>query len=164
VRAFVEAAKRVFAEGLPSAVLHGDAQTDYRAALCRWEDDLFRSFPEGHGLLSYDEACELIRNVFAAWDRPPPTLRLVAGFDDPRIGAYADIRKHEILVERGYLYRFLVLHECAHLLVPQDRMHGPAFTYMLQFLYRSVLGIPEEPVRDLLHRHELPAFTALPAS
>ena len=64
----------------------------------------------------------------------------------------------------GYLYRFLVLHESAHLIVPEDRRHGPAFTYILQLLYRSFIGIPEEAVRSFLTRHGLPAYTGTPVA
>jgi hypothetical protein len=69
------------------------------------------------------------------------------------------VANHRIAIEKGYLYRFLVLHESAHLIVPEDRRHGPAFTYILQLLYRSFVGIPEEAVRSFLTRHGLPAYT-----
>ncbi|MGH7089353.1 MAG: hypothetical protein ACREFQ_10690, partial [Stellaceae bacterium] len=51
------------------------------------------------------------------------------------------------------------LHESAHLIVPQDRRHGPGFTFVLQLLYRSFVGVPEEAVRQFLRRHRLPCFT-----
>ena len=71
-----------------------------------------------------------------------------------------DVANHRIAIERGHLYRFLVLHEAAHLIVPEDRRHGPGFTFILQLLYRSFVGIPEEAVRHYLSRHGLPLFTA----
>jgi hypothetical protein len=73
------------------------------------------------------------------------------------------VANHRIAIEKGYLYRFLVLHESAHLIVPEDRRHGPAFTFILQLLYRSFVGIPEEAVRGFLTRHGLPTYTAASA-
>jgi hypothetical protein len=55
-----------------------------------------------------------------------------------------------------------VLHEAAHLLMPSDRHHGAAFIYVLQTLYRTFLGIPEEAIRALLTQHKLPSHTILP--
>ena len=93
---------------------------------------------------------------------PAPRLDLVPGFEDPRVGGFADVKGHRIVIENGCLYRFLVLHEAAHILVPQDRDHGPVFIYVLQVLYRTFLGVPEEAVRDLLAQHGLPSYTTLP--
>jgi hypothetical protein len=106
-----------------------DSTIDYRAALCRWEDDLFAEFTAGHQILEYDAALTLIRDVFRLCRRPTPGLRLVPGFDDPSIGGFADIARNCIVIEEGFLYRYLILHECAHILVPHDRRHGPAFIY-----------------------------------
>ena len=139
------------------------AEQDYRDALCRWEDALFARFPDGHCILDVSEATALIATVFGAFDRPVPTLEIVAGFDDPRIGGFADIPGNRILIEDGCLYRFLILHESAHLLVPTDQRHGAMFTYVLQILYRMFIGIPEHPIRELLECHGLPSHTDLPA-
>ena len=156
---FVRVARRGLAQAIAAAIRGGDFSTDFRAAICRFEDDLFAAFPAGHRLMDYDAAARMLREVFAACDVAPPELALVPGFDDPRVGGFADVANHRIAIERGYLYRFLVLHESAHLLVPQDRQHGPGFTYILQLLYRSFIGIPEEAVRRFLMRHGLPAYT-----
>ncbi len=127
------------------------AEQDYRDALCRWEDALFARFPDGHHILDVSEATALIATVFGAFDRPAPALEIVAGFDDPRIGGFADIPG------------ILILHESAHLLVPTDQRHGAMFTYVLQILYRMFIGIPEHPIRELLECHGLPSHTDLPA-
>ncbi|HLJ63084.1 MAG TPA: hypothetical protein VKT70_03190 [Stellaceae bacterium] len=129
---------------------------DFRTRICRFEEDLFASFPAGHQLLPEVEAQRLIGEVFACHRAWPPILELVPGFDDPRIAGFADVARHRIAIEHGYLYRFLVLHESAHLLAPKDRRHGPDFTFVLQRLYRRFVGIPEEVVRTFLLRHELP--------
>lgn len=160
---FLRSAKRILDEGVNAARSCGVLGRDYRAALCRWEDDLFTRFPDGHRILAPNAAAQLIETLFEACGRTPPDLRLVRGFDDPRVGGFADVARHSILIENGCLYRFLVLHESAHLLVPADRDHGPAFTYVLQALYRGFIGIPESVVRELLLRHGLPSFTRLPS-
>lgn len=131
--------------------------------MCRWEDALFARFPEGHRILGIDAARALIARVFGTFDREVPSLELVAGFDDPKVGGLADIAGNRILIEDGCLYRFLILHESAHLLVPTDQCHGAPFTYILQILYRIFIGIPERPVRELLQRHGLPSRTEFPA-
>ncbi len=147
-----------FLNALPVRDLH----RDYRAALCRFEDDLFALYPDGHRILAEAEAGDLILAVFTACGRAVPTLTLVDGFDDPRIGGFADVEGNRILIERGCLYRFLVLHEAAHLLVPMDHRHGPSFTYVLQMLYRTFVAVPEHAIRDLLLQHGLPSYTELP--
>jgi 3',5'-cyclic AMP phosphodiesterase CpdA len=152
-------ARRGLSEALAAAVGDGDGETDFRAAVCGFEDDLFSAYPLGHGLMPYDAARAMIAEIFGALGRRPPRLAIVPGFVDPKIGGYADIANHRIAIERGHLYRFLVLHEAAHLIVPEDRRHGPGFTFMLQLLYRSFIGIPEEAVRQYLSRHGLPGFT-----
>jgi hypothetical protein len=146
-------------EAIAVAKRFGDPFTDFRAAICRFEDDLFSAFPGGHRLMEYDAAAAMLRDIFVACGRIPPKLALVRRFDDPRVGGFADVANHRIAIERGFLYRFLVLHESAHLLVPEDRNHGPAFTYILQLLYRSFIDIPEEALRRFLRRHGLPAYT-----
>jgi hypothetical protein len=156
---FARAAQRGLHEAVAVAVRGCTQECDFRAAICRFEDDLFATFPAGHGLLSYDEAAGMIGDIFITLGRLPPRLSLVAGFDDPRIGGFADVRNHRIAIEKGFLYRFLILHEAAHLIVPEDRRHGPAFTYILQLLYRSFVGVPEDAVRRFLGRHGLPAYT-----
>jgi len=160
---FARVAKHGLDQAIAAATRAGDLRTDFRAAVCRFEDDLFAAFPAGHGIMEYEAAARMLRDVFAACGRAPPKLALVSGFDDPRVGGFADVANHQIAIERGFLYRFLVLHESAHLLVPADRRHGPGFTYILQLLYRSFVGIPEEAVRRFLHRHELPGYTSAPA-
>jgi hypothetical protein len=156
---FARAVTQGLREAVAVATRDCAREGDFRAAICRFEDDLFAAFPAGHRLLGYDEATATIAEVFATLGCAPPRLSLVAGFDDPRIGGFADVRNHRIAIEKGFLYRFLVLHESAHLIVPEDRRHGPAFTYILQLLYRSFIGVPEEAVRRLLGRHGLPAYT-----
>ena len=151
-------ARRGFAEALAAAVADGDTESDFRAALCDFEDDLFASFPLGHAILPLAAAQAMVGEIFTALGRPAPRLALVPGFADPRVGGYADVANHRIAIERGHLYRFLVLHESAHLIVPEDRRHGPAFTFVLQLLYRSFIGIPEETVRQFLRRHRLPSY------
>ena len=158
---------RVAQGGLRDAVVlacaRADLASDFRAAICRFEDELFETFPAGHRRMEIEDARFMVGEIFTLCGRMPPTLALVAGFEDPRVGGFADIANHRIAIERGYLYRFLVLHESAHLIVPEDRRHGPAFTYILQLLYRSFIGVPEEAMRHLLRRHRLPTFTAVPA-
>lgn len=136
--------------------------TEYRPAICAFENNLFTRFPSGLEILDPQRARRLINEIFVLCGRRPPALKLVTGFTDPHIGGYADIRRHRILIERGCTYRFLVLHEIAHILVPEDRYHGPAFTYVLQTLYRCYLGIPEEELRAELERHGLPIHASLP--
>jgi hypothetical protein len=153
----------ILCEGVAEAQRSADPDVDYRSALCRWEDDLFAEFREGHALMDYDAAVKMIGHVFRTFGKPAPTLKLVPGFDDPRVGGYADVARNCIAIETGFLYRFLVLHECAHILVPHDRKHGPAFTYVLQLLYRSYIGIPEDAVKRHLKAHGLPSHTALPS-
>ena len=160
---FFRLATRILSEGVAAAAAWGVPGRDYRAALCRWEDDLFEQFPAGHRILTPEAAGGLIATLFDACGRTPPDLRLVAGFDDPRIGGFADVTRHSIVIEHGCLYRFLVLHESAHLLVPADRQHGPVFTYVLQSLYRRFISIPEAAIRESLRRHGLPCYTAFPA-
>lgn len=138
-------------------------EMDYRDALCRFEDDLFAAFPAGHEIVSYGEAVRMVGEVFRASARAAPRLDLVPGFEDPRIGGYADIARHRIAIEKGFLYRFLVLHECAHILVPEDRLHGTAFIHVLHHLYRRFIGIPESALRLFLARHGLPEAIELPA-
>jgi hypothetical protein len=155
--------KFILGDVVAAALSPPRAEQDYRDALCRWEDALFARFPDGHRILDVSEASALIATVFGAFDRPVPTLEIVAGFDDPRIGGFADIPGNRILIEDGCLYRFLILHESAHLLVPTDQRHGAMFTYVLQILYRMFIGIPEHPIRELLECHGLPSHTDLPA-
>lgn len=161
---FARAAAGGLNQAIADLLIRGERQTDFRAAVCRFEDELFAAFPAGHRLLEYSDAVAMIGDIFAACGRAPPQLTLVSGFDDPRVGGYADVANHRIAIERGYLYRFLVLHEAAHLLAPEDRRHGPAFTYILQLLYRSFIGVPEEAIRRFLRRHGLPCLTDAPAA
>src|SRR5579864_3327682 len=114
--AFLSLARRILSEGIAAASVHAIPGRDYRTALCRWEDELFEQFPAGHRILTPEAASGLIASLFEACGRRPPDLRLVPGFDDPRIGGFADVARHCIVIERGCLYRFLVLHESAHLL------------------------------------------------
>ncbi|HUK59748.1 MAG TPA: hypothetical protein VLV50_11000 [Stellaceae bacterium] len=144
---------------IASAVAAGDLRTDFRAAICRFEDELFALYPAGHARISLGEAREMVDEIFAVLALRPPRLELVRRFADPRIGGFADVAGHRIAIERGHLYRFLVLHEATHLLVPEDRLHGPAFTFVAQLLYRSFIGIPEEAVRLCLTRNGLPVLT-----
>jgi hypothetical protein len=160
---FARVAKHGLRQAVAAATRGSDCHTDFRAAICRFEDDLFAAFPAGHGLMDYATAAAMLDDVFAVCRRAPPKLALVAGFDDPRVGGFADVANHRIAIERGYLYRFLILHESAHLLVPEDRCHGPSFTYVLQLLYRSFIGVPEAAVRRCLTRHGLPSYTGAPA-
>jgi hypothetical protein len=156
---FARIAKRGLKDSLRDAVRGSDISTDFRSAICHFEDDLFANFPAGHGLVDYYEATEMVSDIFQIVGRKPPRLTLVERFTDPRVGAFADINNRRIAIARHHLYRFLVLHESAHFIVPTDRRHGPAFTYVLQLLYRSFIDIPEDAVRCLLQRHRLPSFT-----
>jgi hypothetical protein len=151
-------------EGVASARFMAETRIDYRPALCRFEDDLFAEFAAGHEIISYAEATRTIGKLFRAIGRAAPALELVPGFDDPKIGGFADVARHTIKIEDGYLYRFLVLHECAHILVPDDKKHGPAFTYVLQLLYRACIGIPAGAMQHYLEKHGLPSLTELPAA
>jgi hypothetical protein len=158
---FGRLARRGLRETVAEAIREGDGKTDFRAAICRFEDELFTVFPAGHRVMNLRAAEELIADIFMPMVCPLPRLVIVAGFSDPRVGGYADIARHRIAIERGHLYRFLVLHEAAHLIVPQDRRHGPGFTFVLQLLYRSFLAIPEDAMRRLLLKHALPSLTGM---
>jgi hypothetical protein len=151
-------ARRLLDGGSRIATFCGDVERDYRAHLCRWEDDLFEHYPVGHGMMVEEEAVHLIRHVFVDVDRPVPQLEMIEEFS-----GFADVERNRIFIERGCLYRFLVLHECAHLLIPGDLRHGPAFTYVVQGLYRAFLRIPEQAMVRFLRRHDLPCYTAIPA-
>ncbi len=159
---FAASAQWVLTEGVLAAKACGDVDVEYRPALCAWEDGLFARFRQGHEIIEKPEADHLIAEIFAACGRPTPALELVPGFPDPQIGGYADVAENRILIEEGFLYRFLVLHEVSHILVPEDQCHGPAFIYVLQTLYRVCLGIPEEAIRTSLEAHGLPSYTYLP--
>ena len=148
-------------EGVTNARYLPESAADFRAALCRFEDDLFAEFGAGHQIVSYEAAVKMIGEVFRACGKAAPTLEMVPGFDDPKIGGYADVACHRIKIETGFLYRFLVLHECAHILVPDDRKHGHTFTYVLQLLYRAFCGIPETAMRRCLERHGRPSLTSV---
>lgn len=130
---------------------------DYRAALCRFEDALFAVHREGHAILSLQGALALIDRVFRQHGREVPALELVPGFADPRVGGFADIAGHRILIEKGCLYRFLILHEAAHILMPHDLYHGPAFLGVLWQLYRDFIGISESHLTDLARKRGLPS-------
>lgn len=149
-------------EGVASARFLPEGRTDYRPALCRFEDDLFGEFTAGHEIVSYREAVQMIGALFRAVGRAAPNLELVPGFDDPKIGGFADVANHTIKIEDGYLYRFLILHECAHILIPDDKKHGPGFTFVLQLLYRAFIGVPAGAMQGYLERHGLPTLTELP--
>ena len=146
-------------QAIASAVAEGDTETDFRSAICRFEDDLFADYPAGHARIECREARAMVSEIFTTLGCRAPKIALVPGFTDPRVGGFADIANHRISIERGHLYRFLVLHEAAHLIVPEDRLHGPAFTFVAQLLYQSFVAIPEEAIRARLARHGLPLFT-----
>lgn len=149
-------------EGVATARFMPEGRVDYRPALCRFEDDLFAAFVAGHEIVSYAEAVRMIGVVFRAVGRAAPDLVLVPGFEDPKIGGFADVAAHAIKIETGYLYRFLILHECAHILIPEDKQHGPGFTYVLQLLYRGFIGIPAHAMQQFLRKHGLPSRVAVP--
>jgi hypothetical protein len=159
---FAGSVRRVLNEGVLAAKACGDVETEYRSALCAWEDRLFAQFRQGHEIITKPEADLLIAEIFAACGRPAPALELVPGFPDPKIGGYADVAENRILIEEGFLYRYLLLHEISHILVPEDLFHGPAFIYVLQMLYRICLGIPEDAIRTSLEAHGLPSYTHVP--
>jgi hypothetical protein len=73
------------------------------------------------------------------------------------VGANPPVARNRILIERGFTYAYLILHEAAHILVPEDRRHGPSFIHFLQALYRAYLGLPLAAVREFLERHGLVA-------
>ena len=135
---FARVARTRLRDAVALACDGADLASDFRAAICRFEDELFETFPAGHRRMELDDARSMVGEIFTLCGRMPPKLALVAGFEDPRVGGFADIANHRIAIERGFLYRFLVLHESAHLIVP------------------------EEAMRRLLRRHRLPAFTAVP--
>lgn len=135
-----------------------ETPVDHRLPVCRFEDDLFERHPQGHRMLTEDEARALLRAVFRACGLEPPELVMVPGFDDPSVGGCADVARHRILIETGFLYAYLVLHEAAHILVPEDRRHGASFVHVLRILYGTCLGIPEEDMRGLMGRHGLPGL------
>jgi hypothetical protein len=155
---FSRFARKGLLEAMAAAAAEGDIETDFRAALCRFENDLFAAYPLGHTRMGVRAAEQMIGQIFTDLGQRPPALAMVPGFADPRVGGYADIPNHRIAIERGHLYRFLVLHESAHLIAPADRRHGPAFTFVLQLLYRSFIGIPEDSARRLLLKHGLPWY------
>jgi hypothetical protein len=144
--------------GVRAPAIGGAPGIDYRPAVCRWENHLFKKHPQALRILEEGEAQALIREIFAACGGrlPAPTLEMVPGFADPQIGGYADVARNRILIERGFLYAYLVLHEIAHILVPEDRRHGPAFIHILQTLYRIHLDIPDTDLRNLMREHDLP--------
>ena len=69
---FIRSATRILSEGVGAALAQGVAGRDYRTALCRWEDDLFRRFPLGHGIIAQHEAAGLIETIFDACGRKIP--------------------------------------------------------------------------------------------
>jgi hypothetical protein len=83
-------------------------------------------------------------------------LLLVPGFDDPQIGGWADAAGHRILIEDGFLHAYLLLHEAAHLLVPEDRQHGATFIRVARALYSAFLRIPDDELAALARAHGLP--------
>jgi len=159
---FAASVRWVLTEGIVAAKACGDVDVEYRSALCAWEDRLFAKFRQGHEIITKPEADVLIAEIFASCGRPAPALELVPGFPDPQIGGYADVAGNRILIEDGFLYRYLVLHEVGHILVPEDRCHGPVFIYVLQTLYRICLDIPEDAIHTSLEAHGLPSYTYLP--
>lgn len=131
---------------------------DWRSALGCWEDALFRRFPAGHSIISQSAAEELIAMVFDACGRLKPSLELVRGFEDPAVGGFADVLSNSILIEKGCLYRFLILHESAHLLIPDDLNHGAAIMYVLSILYHQHIGIPLQAIYKTLDEYRLPTW------
>jgi hypothetical protein len=97
-----------------------------------------------------------LEEVFGCCGRPVPALQIVPGFDDPEIGGWADAAGHRILIEDGFLHAYLLLHEAAHLLVPEDRRHGAAFIRVARSLYSAFLGIPDGDLAARARAHGLP--------
>jgi hypothetical protein len=153
-------AARAILSGLEATIAtasrYGPALRDYRAVVCRFEDGLFAAVPSGRGLVEPAEAQAMIDDIFGALGRNAPRLCLVSGFADPRIGGFADFARRLVLIERSALHRYLVLHESAHFLMPQDLWHGPGFLHVLQFLYRNLIGVPDEAIRWFMRLHALP--------
>jgi hypothetical protein len=129
---------------------------DWRPSVLRWEDDLCRHHPQALRILSLKEARAVLAEVFGACGRPVPALLLVPGFEDPQIGGWADAARHRILIEDGFLHAYLLLHEAAHLLVPEDRQHGATFIRVARTLYSAFLGIPDDDLAVLARAHGLP--------
>jgi hypothetical protein len=138
----------------PPAIEQGPR--DWRPSVLRWEDDLCRRHPQALRILSQVEARDVLEAVFGRCGRPAPALLLVPGFEDPEIGGWADAAGHRILIEDGFLHAFLLLHEAAHLLVPEDRQHGAAFIRVARTLYSTFLGIPDDDLAVLARAHGLP--------
>jgi hypothetical protein len=138
----------------------GESGIDYRPAVCRWENDLFERHPQALRLLEEQAARTLIRRIFADVELPAPRLAIVSGFSDPDIGGYADVVRNVIFIEEGFLHVYLILHEIAHVLVPEDRLHGAAFIHVAKALYGAHLDIPEADLVALMRRHRLPELSA----
>ena len=159
---FIRSATRDLSDGVSAALAHGVTGKDYRAALCRWEDDLFQRFPLGHGIIAQHEAAGLIETIFDACGRSIPKLRLVRGFDDPQVGGFADIARHCIVIEEGCLYRFLVLHEFG----PYAGSDRPPPWAGLHLRSAGSLSCFHRHSRSgdsrVLLRHGLPSYTDLP--
>ena len=105
---FTRAAARGLNRAIADVATRGDRRTDFRAAICRFEDELFAEFPAGHRLIEYSMAVAMIGEIFTACGRAPPQLTLVAGFDDPRVGGYADV---EGVIATGAPTPFTILDE-----------------------------------------------------
>jgi hypothetical protein len=144
----------MLASAPPSLVDH--RWRDWRPSVLRWEDDFCRRHPQALRILSPEEARAVLEAVFGRCSRPTPALLLVPGFEDPEIGGWADATGHRILIEDGFLHAFLLLHEAAHLLVPEDRQHGAIFIRVARTLYSTFLGIPDDDLAVLAQAHGLP--------
>lgn len=82
----------------------------------------------------------------------PPRLRLRYGADQ-RGGGYADVRRHEIVLDAQHARRAWLIHECAHVLAPDEPYHGPQFALTLLQLLEGELGIPFAHSLKLAREH-----------
>src|SRR5689334_7436326 len=66
--------------GVPAPAPGRISEIDYRPAVCRWENHLFKQHPQALRILEEHEALALIREIFATCDSlPAPTLEMVPG-------------------------------------------------------------------------------------
>ena len=109
--------------------------------------------------MSEAQALTFLREV---WHQAAPG-QLPLNFDLPelkvrhrRSGRYqadADYGRHRIAVDSPVLRRHWVLHEAAHLLLPDHRNHGPMFARTLFQLWERWLGVPVAHAEQLAKQH-----------
>ena len=75
------------------------------------------------------------RVIRSRWGTQTATVKLTNGY-----GGARTYGRHKITVSRGGRNEYVMLHEIAHVLTPEDVGHGPEFCGVLLFLVRNVLG------------------------